>query len=948
MTIIVPKLIEEEMKNSYLAYSLSVIIGRALPDVRDGLKPVHRRILYAMRDLGLVHSKPYKKCARIVGEVLGKYHPHGDVAVYDSLVRLAQDFSLRYPLVQGQGNFGCFTKDTKVKLADGRSLSFEDLVKENKEGKRNFTFTVTDTKHITIAEIKNPRRTKTTTELVRVTLDTGESITCTPDHRFMLLDGSYSPAEKLSQGTRLMPMLSAELSGNHKVASVEKIHETADVYDLTIDGTHNFLLDVGIFVHNSLDGDNPASMRYTEARLQKLSEELLVDIEKETVDFVPNFDASLEEPTVLPSVAPNLLINGSTGIAVGMATNIPPHNMKEVCSAVLHLIDHEECTSADLTQHVPGPDFPTGGIIIGGQGLHEAYMTGRGKITVRARTNIEEGKNHQSLIVTEIPYLVNKSTLVEELASLIQEKKVQGVTDLRDESDRDGVRIVLEIKNGTNTDVLTNQLFTHSRLQDTMSIIMLSIVDGGPKILNIKEILTEFINHRKNIIRRRTTHDLRIAKERVHILEGLLMALQHIDAIVELIKKSRSPKIAQEQLRQQYTLSEKQSEAILDMKLQRLTGLEQEKIKGEHTELCTLILELESILASEPKILSIIKEETQKIMETYGDTRRTTILNGSTGIVEEKDLIKPEEVVITVSNAGYVKRLGVDTYRQQRRGGKGVIGAEARDGDHLESVFMANTQDNILCFTSHGKVHWLNAYNIPEAGRYAKGTALANIVQLDKEEKITACLPVKAFNDGIFVFMATSQGIVKKVSLSEFSNPRKGGIAAMTLGEKDTLTHVALTDGTRNILMATKKGMAVRYHENTVRAMGRTAQGVYGIRLREEDEMIGFMVEDERKDVLTITNNGYGKRTAVTEYRLTNRGGIGVTNIKLTEKNGDVIAVLPVEMNEEIILMSKQGVVVRVPVQQISVIGRSTQGVRIMKLSEGDSVVSATVVREDE
>jgi len=800
---IVPRIIEQEMKASYLAYSMSVIVGRALPDVRDGLKPVHRRILYAMYDMGMLHNKPFKKCARIVGEVLGKYHPHGDTAVYDSLVRLAQSFSLRYPLIQGQGNFG------------------------------------------------------------------------------------------------------------------------------------------------SIDGDRAAAMRYTEARLNKLSEELLQDIEKETVKFVPNFDASLNEPSVLPAKAPNLLVNGSSGIAVGMATSIPPHNMNEICDAVMKTIDNPEITVTELIENVKGPDFPTGGIIMGASAIKHAYETGRGRVIVRAKTELEEVKNRTRIIVTEIPYMVNKSLLIEQIAKLVRDKKVQGISDLRDESDREGMRIIIELKTGANSDVVLNQLFSHSRMQDTFSINLLALVDNQPCVLTLKDIIQHFIEYRQSIVRKRTQFDLTHAENRAHILEGLIIALDNIDAVVQLVKRSKSADEARQSLMGFYSLSEKQAQAILDMTLRRLTSLEQGKIRQEHTDILKLIEDLKAILADEQKILGIIKAELLELKEKYGDARRTVIAQSEASPIEEESLIKPEECVITITHAGYVKRLPIDTYKSQKRGGRGIVATGTKETDFVEDLFIANTHDYILFFTNKGKVHWLKVYQLPEAGRYARGSAIVNVLHLSSDEKVTAFVPVNKFDPKHFLFMVTSEGIIKKTSLSEFSNPRKGGIIAINLKEGNDLTSVMLTDGNQQIIIATENGMAIKFHEKDVRPMGRTAAGVIGIKLRK-DYVVGGTIAHDDRPLLTLTEHGYGKRTLISDYRLISRGGVGVINIKITDKNGKVVGIESVRDEAELMLISQKGVLIRIPARSISVIGRNTQGVRVMRLGEGDKLMSVAKIAPEE
>ncbi len=802
---IIPQVIEDEMKRSYLDYAMSVIVGRALPDVRDGLKPVHRRILFAMNDMGMKHNSPYKKSARIVGETLGKYHPHGDQAVYDSMVRMAQDFSLRYPLIDGQGNWG------------------------------------------------------------------------------------------------------------------------------------------------SQDGDNAAAMRYTEARMAKISEEILKDIDKDTVDFTENFDGSLKEPLFLPTVLPNLLINGSSGIAVGMATNMPPHNLTEVGKGIIELIDNPGLEVKDLMETIKGPDFPTGGNILGMNGIYQAYNTGRGRVKVRAVIEEEEKGKKRSLIIKEIPYMVNKSNLVEQIATGVRDKKIEGIRDIRDESDRKGMRIVLELKNDANAEVTKNQLFKYSRCQETFGIINLTLVDGQPKILDLKTLLQHHINHRQQVVRRRTEFDLKKARSRAHILEGLVIALEHIDAVIKLIKEAPTVAEAQTKLISNYDLSTEQSKAILEMKLSRLAALEQEKIRKELEELQRLIAELEEILADENKILNIIKEETQRMIEVYGDERRTNIIEGVDDDIDVEDLIDDEEMVVTISTAGYIKRTPIDTYKAQRRGGKGIIGAETKEEDVLEHLFVANTHNYLLVFTNKGRVYWLKVYKIPESGRYSKGTAIINLLQLDKEEKISAVIPIKEFKEGRYLIMATKNGVVKKTDLTAYSRPRHGGIIAATLDDGDDVVAVRMTDGTRQVLLATKKGMAVKFNEKDVRSMGRTSRGVRGIRLSPNDEVVSMILVNDEGVLATITKNGYGKRTRVADYRLTNRGGKGVRNIICSPRNGDVVAVSSIRDEDDLMFITKKGIVIRTPASDISVIGRNTQGVRLMRLGADDEVVSsAKVIGEEE
>jgi DNA gyrase subunit A len=783
--------IEDEMRSSYLSYAMSVIVGRALPDVRDGLKPVHRRILFGMNEMGLVHNRAYRKSAKIVGEIMGNYHPHGDTAIYDTLVRMAQDFNMRYLLVDGQGNYG------------------------------------------------------------------------------------------------------------------------------------------------SVDGDPPAAMRYTEARLTKLAEEMLADIDKETVDFGPNYDESRVEPLVLPSKVPNLLVNGAGGIAVGYATNIPTHNIGEVVDGVLLLLDEPETTIAQLMKKIPGPDFPTAGFIYGSSGIKEAYETGRGLLTLRAKVNIEtdERTERERLIVTEIPYQVNKAKLIERIAELIQEERIKGISDLRDESDREGVRVVIELKRSEIPLVVLNNLYKHSQLQTTFGVIMLALVNNRPEVLNLKQILQHFIDHRREVVVRRTAFELRKAEERAHILEGLKIALDNLDAVITLIRRAQSPDEARTGLMRQFELSEIQANAILDMRLQRLTQLERNKLVEEYREVLKQIEYLKSVLGSEPLVRKIIKDELSEIREAYKDDRKTQIVKEEAEINVE-DLIAEEEVVVTISHAGYIKRNPVSLYRSQRRGGKGKIGMGIKEEDFVETLFTASTHDYLLFFSDAGKVYWLKVHEIPEAGRAAKGKALVNLLALAGDEKVTATLPVKEFRDDRFVVMATKRGIIKKTELSAYGNPRQGGIIALGLEEGDKLIGVHVTDGQREILLGTKQGITIRFKEEEVRPMGRTAYGVKGITLEEGNAVIGMetITPDSTTSILTVTEGGYGKRTPVSEYRIQGRGGKGIISVKTTERNGLAVGFLQVRDGDQIMLMAAQGKVLRCSVDDIREIGRNTQGVRILDL----------------
>ncbi|MBQ3270498.1 MAG: DNA gyrase subunit A [Clostridia bacterium] len=791
-----PLNIEDELKKSFISYAMAVIVTRALPDVRDGLKPVHRRILYSMNEMGITPDKPYRKSARIVGDVLGKYHPHGDSSVYDAMVRLAQDFSIRYTLVEGQGNFG------------------------------------------------------------------------------------------------------------------------------------------------SVDGDGAAAMRYTEARLSKLSMEMVRDIEKETVDFYPNFDETLMQPAVMPCRFPNLLVNGSSGIAVGMATNIPPHNLGEVIDAVVHMIEHPDCTVDDLMQFVKGPDFPTGGVILGKRGIYDAYHEGRGRIIVRARSEIEEmSQGRQRIVVTEIPYMVNKAKLIEKIAEMVHEKTVEGISDIRDESDRQGMRIVIELKRDVNANVVLNTLYKHTQLQDTFGAIMLALVDGTPRVLSLRQLIHHYLEHQEDVIRRRTQYDLNKAEARSHILEGLIIALDNIDEVIALIRASRTAQEAKEGLMSRFGLTERQAQAILDMRLQRLTGLERDKIEAEYAELQKLIAYYKAVLADEGMVLGIIRDEILEIKRKYADERRTEI-SALDGEIDMLDLIQEEDMVVTLTHYGYVKRLPKATYRAQRRGGKGVVGATTREEDFVEQMYVVNTHDTLMFFTNRGRVYQLNCYQIPEAGRTARGTAIVNLLQLDAGEKVKALLPVPAEKvAGHYLIMATKNGVIKRTELSEFTNLRKSGLIALVLREEDELIGVALTDGSYELLLGTRNGMAIRFPETDMRPIGRSAMGVKSIELNRGDEVVDMCPVFEGMKVLSITENGYGKLTEIDEYRVQSRGGKGIRAMNLTGKTGRLTCQLLADEAEDILLITDDGTIIRMSVGDISTLGRNTQGVRLMRVEEGSKVV---------
>lgn len=797
---IVDRDINVEMRESFMDYAMSIIVSRALPDVRDGLKPVHRRILYAMSELGMYPDKPYKKSARIVGEVIGKYHPHGDSAVYETMVRMAQDFSMRYMLVDGHGNFG------------------------------------------------------------------------------------------------------------------------------------------------SVDGDGAAAMRYTEARLSKIAMEMLRDINKETVDFMPNYDGEEQEPVVLPARFPNLLVNGVSGIAVGMATNIPPHNLGEVIDGVQAIIENPDIDSLDLMDYIKGPDFPTGGYIIGRTGVRQAYTTGRGSITMRAKTTIEENNNKARIIVDELPYQVNKARLVEKIAELVREKRIDGITDLRDESDRNGMRVVIELRRDVNPNVVLNNLFKHTALQSTFGINMLAIVNNEPKILTLKEVLQHYLTHQIEVIRRRTEYELKKAEARAHILEGLRIALDHLDEVIALIRGSQTTEIARNGLMERFGLSHEQAQAILDMRLQRLTGLEREKIESEYQELLQKIAEYREILANESLVLQIISDELNEIREKYSDDRRTEITVGEESILDE-DLIPQEEVVITITHTGYIKRLPVTTYRSQKRGGRGVVGMDTKDNDFVEHLFVTNSHHYLMFFTDRGKAYRLKAYEIPELGRTARGTPIINLIQIEQGETVNAVIPVERFDEDKYLFFATRQGIVKKTPIEDYINIRKGGLIAVNLREDDTLIDVKLTDGQQEVIMGTAQGMSIRFPESDVRSMGRAATGVKGITLDGDDQLIGMDVVVPDRDILIVTTKGYGKRTPVSDYRIQSRGGKGIKTINVTEKNGLVTGLKVVKDDEDLMIITSSGTLIRTSMEGISTMGRYTQGVKLINIREDDSV--ATVCRSD-
>ncbi|MBI4137900.1 MAG: intein-containing DNA gyrase subunit A [Candidatus Sungbacteria bacterium] len=1257
-----PREIVEEMRESYLDYAMSVIVSRALPDVRDGLKPVHRRILYTMHEMGLDHTAKLSKCANIVGRTLGSYHPHGDTAVYDALVRMGQDFSLRYPLIQGQGNFGCFTKNTKVRLTDGRNLTFEGLIHEHAQGKRNFTFTINQSGAVAIAEIQNPRLTKKNSELLEVTLDTDERIRCTPNHKFMLRDGSYREACALATGDALMPLYTRPYAGedknlkgyeevyqptdgrwtfthhladafnlarsvyqrargrirhhldfnkfnnnptniqrlhwpehwrmhyeytaarhandsayreklaagrkafwndpenrkryaqrmtkrnkiqwkrpvyrermrgflsevnkayienhpekrrelsiratktlrrlwrdpayevrlraniikgnknhttnrtglvkflhvcrrlthngaaltqenyektrvalypygrattwetglkkyfqnqservrkpsfvpkshdferdvpaepeayqgirrgravgrrsrnpaiaaeygvsehaldlirdavqkNHKVRLVRSLEEREDVYDLTIENTHNFALAPGIFVHNSIDGDSAAAYRYTEARLTRMAEEALRDIEKDTVDFRDNYDGTKKEPVVLPTAVPNLLANGTLGIAVGMATNIPPHNFGEIADALTHMIDQPDASADDLMKFVKGPDFPTGGIIFDERAIREAYATGRGAILARGKADIEEGRKGYQIVVTEIPYQVNKSEMIEKTAELVQEKKIEGIRDIRDESDKEGLRVVIELKTDAQPQKVLNNLYKHTDLEKSFHLNMLALVDGiQPRVLSLKSVLEEFLKHRTEVVERRTRFDLARTRERIHILAGLKKALDHIDRIIETIKKSADREEARINLVKKFDLTEIQATAILEMRLQTLAGLERQKIEDELKEKTALAESLESLLKDPEKIKGVIKRELQDVRKAYGDERRTRVIKSSPRSLSDEDLVPEEEAVVVMTRGGYIKRIKPEHYRIQKRGGKGLIGIETKEEDTVEHLLTCNTHSQLLFFTDMGKVHQIPAYEVPEGTRTAKGKPAVTFLALSPQERVTSLLSVRKNNagknpenqSGAYIVMLTRRGIIKKVDALAFENVRRNGLIALTLESGDALGWAKLTSGRDDLLLVTKRAQSIRFSERDVRSMSRQAMGVWAIKLKKEDEVVGMDIvsSDKRQGtgdkLLVVMERGYGKQTEIKQYKRQKRGGSGIKTARITSKTGTVVSGRVIGDEEaELIAISRKGQVIRTALAAIPTHKRATQGVRIMKLEPEDAVASVTTL----
>ena len=965
--IVRPVGIVEEMTGAYLDYSMSVIVSRALPDVRDGLKPVHRRVLYAMDQMGLQANRSFRKCAGIVGEVLKEYHPHGDAAVYDTLVRLTQWWNMRYPLALGQGNFGCFTGDTKISLLDGTQKSFAELAQLPPD-ETFHVYSVDANGRIVIGEGRHARVTRKDAELVEVTLDNGAKMRCTPDHRFMLRDGTYKQAQELTPADSLMPGYFDTAPGtgvpqlrqlehargsyyNHRVVSVRFLEEREDVYDITVDKHHNFLLAGGIFVHNSLDDDPAAAMRYTESKMSAIAAELLADIERDTVDFKPNYDGHSTEPVVLPARLPNLLINGAAGIAVGMATNIPPHNLREVCDAIVYLIDHPEATTEDLSHIVRGPDFPTGGTIQGREGIRNAYSTGRGRIVIRAKAHTEETERGKvSIIVTELPYQVNKADLVKKISELARDKRIDGITDVRDESDRQGIRVVVDLRRDVRHLSILNQLFKYTSMQTTFGANMLALVDGQPRTLGLKAFLTHYVHHRETVITRRTKFDLAKAEARRHILDGLSIALDNLDAVIDTIRRSQSRDTASNNLQTRFKLTEEQAKAVLDMQLGRLAALERRKVQEELGEVKATIGRLQAILSSIDEVRALIKSDLAELKEKYGDPRRTEIIEAEAADFTEEDLIPNDEVVVTLTSNGYIKRIATGAYRAQRRGGKGSRGITTHEDDDVAQLLVVHAHDSLLFFTNRGKVYQLKAYALPDVGRAAKGEHLRNLINIEQEESITAVVCVPKFVSRDYMVVATKRGEVKKTSLDEFAVVRSLGLIAMDLEPGDELLGARLVEASEQVMLITERGQSIRFEVQELRAASRTSGGVRGIRLDEKDSLVALCTAKPDAELLVVTQKGYGKRTPVSEYPTQGRGGGGVITARLTDKTGGLAgARILTEEDHDLMIISAAGTVIRTDWRSIAQCGRPTQGVRLMHLGSGDRVVAiATMFGDDD
>nr|WP_110514257.1 DNA gyrase subunit A [Herpetosiphon llansteffanensis] len=1029
--IVKPVAIVDEMRTAYLDYAMSVIVSRALPDARDGLKPVQRRILYAMFREGLLHNVRYSKCAGVVGEVLKKYHPHGDSSVYDALVRLAQPWNMRYPLVDGQGNFGCFTGDTKIKLLDGTEKSFEELAQLPYD-EIFYVYSVDRQGKIVVGEGRSSRITRRQAQLVELTFDDGSVVRCTPDHKFMLRDQTWKEAQHLTIDDSLMagyfddsnPLMvlqpqtgvyenlqlpkssttkssthswnsdhrlmlqhtsrllaqfgKLELSAalydakrietipnsakaiqafgtfdelvqvastyNHRVVGLRWLDETADVYDITVNEYHNFMLANGCVVHNSVDGDAAAAYRYTEARLKEIAEELLRDIDRDTVNFGPNFDGGYQEPLVLPARLPNLLLNGSSGIAVGMATNIPPHNLGEICDGISYLVDNPDATVEDLIKFIPGPDFPTGGSILGTEGIVSAYTSGRGRILIRAKAHIEEAaRGAYHIVVTELPYQVNKSRLIERIAELVKDKRIEGIRDVRDESDRSGIRMVIILKQDAQPKKVLNHLFKYTSMQTTFGANMLALVEDGkqPRTLSLKKALQEYIEHRQIVIRRRTEFDLAKAKARAHILEGLKIALDQLDEVIATIRASRTAETARSNLMKNFKLSELQSQAILEMQLRRLAGLERKKIEDEYKEVLRSIADFEDILSKPERVFTIIKDDVAELKEKYGDVRRSRIIADATGDISTEDLIPDMNVLVTVTDRGYIKKLPGDTYRVQNRGGRGIKGMTTKEDDVVAHLLMCNTLNDLLFFTNRGKVYQLKVHEVPDASRTAKGLPLVNLISLEPGELVTSLIAVPDFDDGEYLVMTTVKGRIKRTKLSEYSSVRSNGLIAIGLDAGDELRWVKTSNGDEDILMTTQQGQTIRFSQSEVRPMGRPASGVIGIKMSAKDQVVGMDLVRPDSQLLVITSHGMGKRTDLEDYPVKGRATQGVITMRL--KPGDIIAAALVLTDSDIVTtITRNGVVMRTRADKISKYGRTTQGVNVINLDKKDLVAAVS------
>lgn len=1060
----------DEMQRSYLDYAMSVIVSRALPDVKDGLKPVQRRIIYAMHQQGMHHTSRYQKSAAVVGEVLKNYHPHGDAAVYDAMVRMAQHFSLRYPLVDGQGNFGCFTKDTKIRLADGRSLSFDELIKEHKQGKKHRTFSFNhQTGKVELGEITHPRLTRRNAQLIAVNLDNGAAIRCTPDHRFLLRNGRYIQAQYLKAGDSLMPayfntrqfrvkrgrlyclsvlqpltgheklvhqlandrvirsrilryssklfaehqsitpilyqagrgskgnipkletalsyfnnfgeLASSAQNYNHKVLSVIYLKAREDVYDITVDPWHNFLLNAGVFVHNSIDGDPAAAQRYTEARLSTIADELLHDINKNTVDFIENYSGTTQEPVLLPTVIPNLLLNGASGIAVGMATQIPPHNLGEVTDALIYMIEHpsqtknpaaqspdgqatpeaadkteaavsntafsSEATVEDLIKFVKGPDFPTGASIYDQAEILNAYVTGKGRVVMRAKAEIEEAKGGRfDIIVTELPFQINKAVLIARIAELVKDKKIDGIADLRDESDQKGMRIVIELKRDAKPQSVLNNLYKATAMQSVFNVNMVALSEGVPHLMTLKRILEEFIHHRQVVIVRRSEFELAEARAREHILEGLKIAVDHIDAVIKTIRESEDADTARVNLMSQFKLTELQASAILDMQLRRLAALERQKIEDDLKMVQETVTYLEDLLAHPEKILRVAKEELKRVRERYGDSRRTRVYKQKVGEFSEEDLVADELTVVTVTQGGYIKRQPPGSFRTQARGGKGVSGITTKEEDTVSHIFYCKTLDNLLFFTDRGRVFQIKVWEIPESSRIAKGQAIVNLINIDQGEMITAILTNRAKDVVKYLVMGTVQGNIKKTPIEEYANIRKNGLISIKLDPGDLLRWVVPTTGENDVIIVSRRGQSIRISEKQVKPTHRDTSGVIGIKLSKEDEVVSLnLVKNPSDELLVVMENGLGKKTRVTSWKIQNRGGSGIKAADITPKTGQIVTAQIVdEAADTLVMTSSKGQLIKLRIKDVPTLQRQTQGVILMRVKEKETVAAATVV----